>query len=227
MMSLCQRSQACAVLVLLALPAADTVAISQEATDSSSARTHEDSGRQLLEEGRLAEAERELLTALALDPSRSEILLDLARLHVRGRALPEAAQELEKYLRTHPDSVTALGLAGEVKFRGGDFKSAEGYLARTLQLKPGDGIAHKLLALCYGAENRWEDARLHLDRAVLLLPQDEETHYWRGRALFEGGHYREAIAEFEKTLEIRPEYLKAYDNLGLCYDRLSESAAAS
>ncbi len=37
MMSLCQRSQACAVLVLLALPAVDTVAISQEATDSSSA----------------------------------------------------------------------------------------------------------------------------------------------------------------------------------------------
>ncbi len=194
----------------------------QNPSVSEAAQAHRDEGRRLLEAGQLEDAEREFLRALALDPSLDVVLLDLSKLHVRNREWQESEKDLQRYLQAHPQSTLALGLAGELKFRERDFQGARKYLAQVLTLAPDDGMAHKLLALCYGAENRWDEALPHLNQAVKLLPGDEEVHYWRGRALFEGGKYQDAIAEFETTLHIRPDYVKASDNLGLCYDRLSK-----
>ncbi len=179
-----------------------------------------------MQAGRLEDAEREFLRALALDPSRDEILLDLAKLHIRGDALAEAEANLSDYLAAHPQAPLALGLAGEVKFRERDYAGAERYLNQVLAVQPGDGLAHKLLALCYGAGGQWDLARPHLDRAVELLPADDETHYWRGRCLLETLHYTEAMAEFRETLRLRPDFVKAYDNLGVCYDRLQQPGPA-
>lgn len=173
-----------------------------------------------LSAGQTQNAEREFLRALALDPGRDEILLELASLHLRGDSLGEAERNLREYLAAHPGSSLALGLAGEVRFREKDFVGAERYFERAVGLAPDDGIAHKLLALCYGARGRWDLARPHLDRAANLLPRDEEAHYWRGRSLLETAHYDDAISEFRETLKLRPGYLKAFDNLGVCYDQL-------
>jgi tetratricopeptide (TPR) repeat protein len=194
----------------------------QDPSVSQAAEFHRDAGRRLLQAGQLEDAEREFLRALALDPSQDDVLLDLTRLHIRSRQWQESDKDVHRYLRAHPQSTLALGLAGEVKFREHDFREARRYLTQVIKLKPDDGMAHKLLALCYGAEDRWEKALPHLSHAVRLLPHDEEAHYWRGRALVEMGKYQEAIGEFEATLEIRPNYVKAFDNLGLCYDRLSK-----
>jgi tetratricopeptide (TPR) repeat protein len=186
------------------------------------ARSLREAARRDFAAGRFEDAERQFLRALALDPSLDDILLDLAKLHIRGQEWQESENDLQRYLRVHPQSPLALGLAGEVKFREHDLRGAEQYLTQVLAMAPDDGIAHKLLALCYGAENRWEQALPHLERATKLRPLDEEAHYWQGRALLEGGKYQEAIGEFEATLKLRPDYLKAVDNIGLCYDRLAQ-----
>ena len=187
---------------------------------SSEARSHYELATEHLRAGQVVQAEREFLRALALDPSRDEILLDLAKLHIRGDALAEAETNLRQYLAAHPEAPLALGLAGEAKFRERDYAGAERYLTQALALQPDDGLAHKLLALCFAARGRWDLARPHLDRAAALLPRDEESHYWRGRCLLETAHYDEAISEFLKTLQLRPDFLKAYDNLGVSFDQL-------
>lgn len=194
---------------------------------SATAQSHHELAQQYLRAGRMEEAEREYLAALALDPTRDEILLELAKLHIRGNSLAEAEQNLRAFLSAHPESPLALNLAGEVKFRQKDFAAAEKYLLRRLAISSDDGISHKLLALCYGARDRWDLARPYLDRAVELSPIDEEAHYWRGRCLLETAHYQEAIAEFHGTLRLRPDYLKAYDNLGVCYDQLQKPDLAT
>src|SRR2546426_9850557 len=93
----------------------------QDATPSQAAEAGLRDGQRDLEAGRLEDAEREFFRALALDPTRDEVLIDLARLHIRVRAFKESEEELRSYLRAHPDAPLALGLAGEVKFRERDF----------------------------------------------------------------------------------------------------------
>jgi tetratricopeptide (TPR) repeat protein len=185
------------------------------------ARSHLEIGRQDVKAGRPGDAEKEFLRALSLDPRLGEVLLDLTKLHILHGAWRDAEQNINAYLKSHPESPLALGLAGEVRLRERDFGGAEHYLTEVLRIKPDDGMAHKLLGLCYGAQDRWALAGPHLDRAVALLPEDEEARYWRGRCLFELGKYAQAIGDFREVLRIRPGMLKAYDNLGLCYDRLS------
>ncbi len=206
--------------VVLASSVTASLFAAQLVSVSSEAQAHHNLARGYLQAGQLDDAEREFLRALALDPTRDEILLELAKLHIQRNSLAEAEQNLREFLAAHPNSSLALGLAGEVKFRQKDFGSAERYLLQLITLAPNDGMAHKLLALCYGAQGRWDVARPHLERATALLPLDAETHYWRGRSLLETGHYNEAIAEFRETLKLQPEFLKAYDNLGVCYDQL-------
>ncbi len=171
------NATACVFLLAISLSAGQFASVSEEA------QGHHKLALEYLRAGQTENAEREFLRALALDPSRDEILLDLAKLHIRGDALAEAEANLGDYLAAHPQAPLALGLAGEVKFRERDYAGAERYLNQVLAVQPGDGLAHKLLALCYGAGGQWDLARPHLDRAVELLPADDETHYWRGRCL--------------------------------------------
>lgn len=53
-----------------------------------------------------------------------------------------------------------------------------------------------------------------------------DSHYLLGRHLVERGRYGEALAEFEKVLAIKPDYVKAYNGIAVCYDNLEEYEAA-
>ena len=115
----------CALLAAVICGAA--AALPQSTSVSEDAQSHYEAAQAHWRAGQTQEAEREFLRALALDPSRNEILLDLAKLHIRGNALTEAEQNLRGYLKANPESSLALALAGEVKFRQKDFAAAEKY----------------------------------------------------------------------------------------------------
>ncbi len=49
-----------------------------------------------------------------------------------------------------------------------------------------------------------------------------DSHYLLGRYLVERGRYGEAITEFEKVLAIKPDHIKAYNGIAVCYDNLKQ-----
>jgi tetratricopeptide (TPR) repeat protein len=44
--------------------------------------------------------------------------------------------------------------------------------------------------------------------------------YWTGRLDYDDGQYASAVKSFLRAIELDPRYLKAHDNLGLCYEAL-------
>jgi len=74
------------------------------------------------------------------------------------------------------------------------------------------------------------DARASGDAAVEKLsalgyinpdvPANADIHNNRGQALLQRGRYREAIAEFQKAVELRPDFHAVYNNMAVCYGRL-------
>ncbi|MFH1515227.1 MAG: tetratricopeptide repeat protein [bacterium] len=53
---------------------------------------------------------------------------------------------------------------------------------------------------------------------IELLPLQVKSYYYRGRANFQGGYIDEAIADFQTSIEINPDYAESHRELWWIYD---------
>ncbi len=49
--------------------------------------------------------------------------------------------------------------------------------------------------------------------------QEAEKHYLLGHSYYDAGKYEEAITEFQKAVSFAPDYVQAYNAMGVCYDQ--------
>jgi len=57
-------------------------------------------------------------------------------------------------------------------------------------------------------------------------PDNELGHFRLGQLLMEDGQFADAVASFNRTLEIMPQFSKVYQLLGDCQTKLGDTAAA-
>jgi tetratricopeptide (TPR) repeat protein len=82
------------------------------------------------------------------------------------------------------------------------------------------------LALAYIGMRRGEWARPELERLSAAEPANAAYLYWLGRLDYDAGKYASAITRLERVISLDPAYIRAYDNLGLCYEALNEPEKA-
>jgi tetratricopeptide (TPR) repeat protein len=70
------------------------------------------------------------------------------------------------------------------------------------------------------ALGRRDWARPELARLVAAAPANPLYPYWVGRLDYDDGQYATAVESFRRALELDPRFMRAYDNLGLCYEAL-------
>ncbi|MGH9792883.1 MAG: tetratricopeptide repeat protein, partial [Candidatus Acidiferrales bacterium] len=76
------------------------------------------------------------------------------------------------------------------------------------------------------SEGDYDKAVEHLQRALDQYPRDRVVRNELGRVRFLQRRYRDAVAEFKKTLAIDPEDLPAHYNLMLNYNGLGDTERA-
>lgn len=74
--------------------------------------------------------------------------------------------------------------------------------------------------------SKYEEAEETLTKAIKYDKNNFEAYYYRGCAKVNGKKYNEAIADFEKAVELKPDYADAYFNLGRTYYLLSKEDKA-
>jgi Flp pilus assembly protein TadD len=98
-----------------------------------------------------------------------------------------------------------------------------GDLAKKLRLGPMVmiSVAGIVLAGCLFATARqlrfWRDGETLSERALAVTKDNLVAHYTLGNCLLQRGQVEEAIAQFQKALEIEPGYTEAHDNLGIAF----------
>lgn len=74
--------------------------------------------------------------------------------------------------------------------------------------------------------SKFDEAEETLTKAIKYDKHNFEAYYYRGCAKVNGQKYKEAIADFEKAVELKPDYADAYFNLGNTYFLMHEEEKA-
>lgn len=121
----------------------------------------------LLVEGRnFSEAERRLQEGLKLDPAQIGLAVILARLQVERGAAPAALQTLQHSLPHASGQADYLAFLAALMQRQGRHREAIDYYLQALRTQPGSGVWLMGLGISLQADNRGEEARVALGRAL-------------------------------------------------------------
>jgi tetratricopeptide (TPR) repeat protein len=100
-------------------------------------------------------------------------------------------------------------------------------LKKAEKLEPLKESDQFMLALCYVVLRRPDWASQEFEKLARSNPGSALYSYWQGRIAYDSYAYPAAIEKFNKALALDPEFPKAYDNLALCYEAMSDNESAA
>ncbi len=123
---------------------------------------HYNRGREAFQEGRYAEARRELENAQKLRPDDSEVLNLLGLVYFKTNAFPEAEVIYRRLTRENPNVFILHSNLGLILFKQGKLDDAEEFLLRSVELRPNYAKSHLYLGLLYRQRKKFNLALEHL-----------------------------------------------------------------
>ena len=123
-------------------------------------------------------------------------------------------------------NVPVIGVARLAQVEGDPAGAIEA-LTQALRFNPNDPNIHKELASVYAAQGRADDAFCELMAALLIDRRDAGGHSAIGQLYLDSGRDREAVAAFNRALELMPGYYETRYALATAHARLGHTAEAA
>ena len=139
---------------------------------------HYNRGREAFQEGRYAEARRELEAAQRLRPDDADVLNLLGLVYFKTNAFPEAEVIYRRLIAENPNVFILHSNLGLILFKQGKQEEAEQYLLRAVELRPNYAKSHLYLGLLYRQKKKFAVAIEHLRFAgadKLVREVEQET----------------------------------------------------
>ncbi len=152
------------------------------------------------EGNQLERAQRILLASVAMDDSNAETWDCLGIVYYRKKDYPKAFEAYERAVRLNPEFASAFNNMGTL------------YLRTFLEQKDPKMIPKAIDAF---------------DRAIDNDPRLASAYNGRASAYKFSNRANDAIRDWKKTLELQPDFVDAYFNLGITYMEIGEKAEAS
>jgi tetratricopeptide (TPR) repeat protein len=184
-------------------------------------------GQRLRSSGDDRGAEKEFEAAAAEDPGSGKYVKPLVLLYISEERYPAAMEVLRRYVNLCGATALGYALEAELLFQQKHYDSAQLAVLDSLQLSPSDARMHELLGIIYVTIKQDTAASLELKKAAELDPDNAQIRFYYGRCLYSIARYDDARDQFLACLKIQPDYRKAYENLGLCYEALRDNSKAA
>ena len=83
-----------------------------------------------------------------------------------------------------------------------------------------------LISLAYSQAGFMDRAEAPIRKAIDLEPFNATAHYFLARLLYTDNRFDECLEESKKVIELAPGFVRAYENMGLCYEGRYQRADA-
>src|SRR5204862_1503709 len=123
---------------------------------------HYNRGREAFQEGRYAEARRELEQAQRLRPDDADVLNLLGLVYFKTNAFPEAEVIYRRLVRENANVFILHSNLGLILFKQGKLDESEQFLLRAIELRPNYAKSHLYLGLLYRQRRKYGLAIEHL-----------------------------------------------------------------
>ena len=178
-------------------------------------------------EGNIQQALASFRRAARLDPKfvSAYVNIGLANLKHGGRTR-EAIAALERAVELSPQSGKTWGLLGWAYDTQGDGEAAIPAYTRGIELAPEHAEQYHRLAMIYQTRGVWGEAERLYKAALARNGGLVQTQFNLGFVYLEQGRFKEAVAQNEKVLTLRPDHVDAYLNLASAWIGLSATERA-
>ncbi|HYI13596.1 MAG TPA: tetratricopeptide repeat protein [Thermoanaerobaculia bacterium] len=123
---------------------------------------HYNRGREAFQEGRYAEARRELEAAQRLRPDDADVLNLLGLVYFKTNAFPEAEVIYRRLIAENANVFILHSNLGLILFKQGKHDEAEHFLLRAVELRPNYAKSHLYLGLLYRHKKKYAVSLEHL-----------------------------------------------------------------
>lgn len=145
---------------------------------------------------------------------------------IAGGQREEAEKIIVSALRAMPRDPKWITLLAEVRIDQGQEREAVKLLQAADQLGGRTAVRATLIGLAECIWNRMDLAEPEFRAAIQMDAFNPTAHYFLGRLLYNQKRFDEAIQESKNAFSLSPGYIRAYENLGLCYQGKHDEAEA-
>ena len=145
---------------------------------------------------------------------------------VRRHAYTRAERLLLAEIGRHPHSPVMLRILGGIFFLDGKYLNSAIAYKKSEAIAPLDAPSRYTLAMAYIVLKHADWARPELEELARSEPRNALYPYWLSRLDYDAMRFNDAIQEDLQAIKIDPKLMKAYDNLGLCYEGLGQYGKA-
>jgi tetratricopeptide (TPR) repeat protein len=178
----------------------------------------------LLDDGRAAEAERELTETIDRGLVSGRAHDQLGQLYQRQALLTQASRQFQ--LASEYGPIVGRDFffrrMGILLVDQADPDGAVAAYLRRIDVNPNSGEAHRQLGEIYFLQGRNDEALLELSTAAWLDPADARAFAALGQAYVRGGIHTDAVAAFERALALDGSLLQARYGLAASLIRLGK-----
>ncbi|MEM9071308.1 MAG: tetratricopeptide repeat protein [Myxococcota bacterium] len=154
--------------------------------------------------------------ALRIQSDYERAVEGMVTIHLRRNAVPDAMALVEPLARANPTNLHLQALYAEVLVRAERYEQAWSAARRALRCD--ERFVPALIAVVKAslAQGRKELAQSILNQALTIQDNNAELHFIKGSLLRdEPGRFRDSLTEFQRAVQLRPDYAEARMALGV------------
>ncbi|MCE1255780.1 MAG: tetratricopeptide repeat protein, partial [Anaerolineae bacterium] len=167
--------------------------------------------------GRRDEALQDLKKILELDPFYTHAIDAILKLFPLCDEISTAVEVLENILKGRGDDINLRRLLANSYNRAGLYQHAEKHLTAILETNPDDLNALQQRALVRKNDLRPAEALIDINRAIQIDPANFVSYIYQGQIYRNLRHFENAIAAYDRALEIDHMQAWAIGNRGLSH----------